>query len=64
MTMKSNMTADDRAWIENHFDTLRREVVKIQIDLAGLKVKSGLVGLLGGCIPVIVLLCVYWITRK
>lgn len=54
----------EREWIEGHFDSLRREVVKVQIDIATLKVKATLWGGLGGLLPVAIMLCVYWITRK
>lgn len=58
------MIQKDREWIENHFDSLRREVVKVQIDIATLKVKAGIWGLIGGAIPVAAALGIYLLTRK
>lgn len=51
----------DREWIEEKFESLRREVVKVQIDIATLKVKASLWGALAGAIPVIVGLGIYYL---
>jgi hypothetical protein len=53
----------ERDWIEQHFDTLRREVVKIQIDIATLKAKAGIWGLIGGAIPVVITIAIYLVLR-
>lgn len=57
------MLQRDREWIEKHFESLRKEVVKVQVDIATLKVKAGVWGLFGGAIPILIALGVYWITR-
>lgn len=57
------MLQRDREWIEKHFESLRKEVVKVQVDIATLKVKAGVWGLFGGAIPVLVAIGIYWVTR-
>ena len=43
--------------------SLTRSVGKVEADIAGLKVKSGVWGMLGGLIPVIILICAYMIAK-
>ena len=57
------LTKAERNWIEEHFESLRREIVKVQIDVATLKARGGFYGLIGGMIPIIILICVYLITK-
>jgi len=57
------MLQKDRDWIDHHFDTLRREIVKVQIDIATLKVKAGVWGIIGGAIPVAIGLGIYLVTH-
>uniref|UniRef100_A0A6M3LFK2 Uncharacterized protein n=1 Tax=viral metagenome TaxID=1070528 RepID=A0A6M3LFK2_9ZZZZ len=54
-----SLTEKERVWIEDHFDSLRRELVKVQVDIATLKVKSGIWGVIGGSIPAIVTILIY-----
>ena len=42
------MTESERDWIEGKFETLRGEVTLARIDIAGLKVKASLWGIMGG----------------
>jgi hypothetical protein len=53
------MLAMDRKWIEEHFNDLRKELVLVQIEIAKLKVKSGIWGVIGGSIPVLMGLLIY-----
>ena len=57
------MLTKDREWIDDKFESLRREIVKVQIDIATLKVKSGIWGLIGGSIPILITLLIYLVTR-
>lgn len=57
------LTKNERTWIESHFDALRREVVKVQIDIATLKVKAGIWGLIGGAIPVVITIAIYLLVK-
>lgn len=50
------MTTDDRKWVEGRFDGLMAEVVNLKIEVAKLSVKSGIWGLMGGSIPVLMIL--------
>lgn len=56
-----SMREQDRVWIDGKFEELRKEVVRVQLDIATLKVKSGVWGLIGGAIPVVIGLAVYWL---
>lgn len=49
----------DRTWIENHFSKLLDKIEKLQIDVATLKVKSGFWGVIGGTIPVLIIIVIY-----
>jgi len=42
------LSVNDRKWIEKHFEGLRELIAANQVDIAVLKTKSGLYGLLGG----------------
>lgn len=57
------LTSDERNWIECHFDKMQKQFTKVFVDIATLKVKASVWGLLGGLIPVLVLLsaglCLY-----
>lgn len=68
-----NMGADTNGWIEyralilselktlnTEVTSMREEQVKIREDIATLKVKSGIWGLAGGLIPVLITLAVYF----
>lgn len=57
------MRSQDRDWIEAHFDKLRHEIVKVQLDIAALKVKAGIWGVFGGLIPIVITIGVYFVTR-
>ena len=49
----------------NHsVDEVKQEVQKISIDLAKLKIKSGIWGLLGGAIPIAIMLATWFIIEK
>ncbi len=62
--LESNMLATyDREWFDKKFDELRKEVVKVQIDVATLKVKAGVWGLIGGSIPLAIMLAAYFIEK-
>ncbi len=50
------MTSDDRKGIEKKFDAHTEEIVNLRIVVEGLTIKSGVWGLIGGSIPVVVLL--------
>jgi hypothetical protein len=44
-------------------DTIQRDVTSLKIDVGGLKIKSGLWGLLGGLIPAIGIALMYLIFK-
>lgn len=49
----------ERDWIERRFDELLKEITEARIDIATLKIKASLWGLLGGLIPVVITLAIY-----
>ena len=68
------MSADTNGWIEyralilselktlnTEVTSMRKEQTNIREDIAGLKVKAGVWGLIGGMIPVLLTLVVYFI---
>ena len=57
------MTEQDRNWMNGRFDSLKEELTLVRIEIAKLKVKAGIFGVIGGIIPIALTLCVYWITR-
>jgi len=57
------MTKADRTWIEKHFNGLRELIVTNQVDIAVLKFKAGVWGIIGGAIPVLITIAIYLIYR-
>ena len=57
------LTQKERTWIDSHFNKLNDRISDIRVDIATLKVKAGIWGLLGGLIPVIVTMGLYFILR-
>jgi hypothetical protein len=60
---RCDVVGHDKQWIEGKFEELRKEIVKVQIDIATLKVKASIWGLMGGAIPVAILLAVYLVEK-
>ena len=58
------LNKDDRLWIECHFTKLHEKIEKLQVDVATLKVKSGMWGMIGGAIPVLITVVIYIFVRK
>ena len=54
----------DRTWIECHFTKLHEKIEKLQVDVATLKVKAGIFGIIGGAIPVLITVIIYIFVRK
>uniref|UniRef100_A0A6M3L3R2 Uncharacterized protein n=1 Tax=viral metagenome TaxID=1070528 RepID=A0A6M3L3R2_9ZZZZ len=58
------ITSKEREWIECHFMKLQEQLTLVRIEIAKLKVKSGIWGVIGGTIPVIILIAIYFIARR
>lgn len=54
----------ERAWIQGQFDKVNDLITNARLDIAGLKVKSGIWGLIGGSIPVLITIVLYICLRK
>jgi len=54
----------DRTWIESHFTKLHEKIEKLQMDVATLKVKAGVFGIIGGAIPVLITIGIYFLIKK
>ena len=54
----------DRTWIECHFTKLHEKIEKLQVDVATLKVKAGIFGIIGGAIPVLITVIIYICVRN
>lgn len=50
------LTQPDRTWIEEHFTSLRELITANRIDIAVLKTKAGIWGLMGGLIPALIII--------
>lgn len=57
------LTQKEREWIEKHFNSLNDRITEVRIEIAKLKVKAGIFGVIGGMIPITVLLCAYLLTK-
>lgn len=57
------LTEKERNWFEDRFEKLNDRITEVRVDIAGLKVKSGIFGVIGGVIPVTVLLCIYLLLK-
>ena len=55
------LTVREQEWLNNHFAKIQEQLTLIRIDVAKLKVKSGIWGVIGGCVPVIILIAIYFI---
>jgi len=53
----------EREWIDCHFTKLNDRITELRVDIAGLKVKSSVWGLLGGSIPVALTIGIYLLTK-
>ena len=53
----------DRTWIEGHFTKLHEKIEKLQVNVATLKVKAGVFGVIGGAIPVLITIIIYVCVR-
>lgn len=59
-----SLNKEERDWIQCHFDKLNERITKVRIDIAGLKVKSGIWGLIGGAIPILITISIYFLIKK
>lgn len=57
------LTSAERDWLDGKFEHLEETIVKNRVDIAILKVKAGIFGIIGGTIPVAVMISVYFLTR-
>lgn len=57
------LSNNDKKWIEEKFKALTEVVTKNRIDIAVLKVKSGVWGLIGGLIPVLITIALYLVFK-
>ena len=57
------ITEKERIWIDGHFTKLYEQLTQVRIEIAKLKVKSGIWGVIGGAIPVVILVAIYFIVR-
>jgi hypothetical protein len=57
------LTKDERTWVESHFSKVNDRLTEVLVDIATLKVKCSIWGLIGGSIPVAIMLCGYLVTK-
>jgi len=54
---------DERTWMEDHFTELRDMIGVLRSDVAVLKFKAGIWGIIGGAIPVLITIGIYLIFK-
>jgi len=57
------LNSKERRWIQEQFDKVNELVTNARLDIAGLKVKAGIWGLIGGLVPVVVIICLRLLTK-
>ena len=57
------MTSHERDWIDTKFDQLAQKVEDVRVDIATLKARAGIWGLIGGLIPAVGLAIYFLIGR-
>ena len=58
------ITKTEQQWLNEHFTKIQEQLTLIRIDIAKLKVKSGIWGVIGGCVPVVILIAIYFVVRN
>lgn len=58
------ITQQEREWLDCHFNKLQEQITLVRIEIAKLKVKSGIWGIIGGCIPVAIMIAIYFMVRS
>ena len=54
------MTPKERDWIDEHFDKINDRLTEVRIEIAKLKIKAGIWGLIGGAVPILILIGIYF----
>ena len=57
------ITQQERDWLDCHFTKLQEQITLVRIEIAKLKVKSGIWGVIGGTIPVVIFIAIYFLMR-
>jgi hypothetical protein len=57
------LSMNDKKWINTKFKELSELVTKNRIDIAVLKVKAGVWGVIGGAIPILITIAMYFIFK-
>ena len=52
------MNDHDRDWLDRRLREIHRDITFIKVELGKLTIKSGVWGMLGGLIPVLIALCI------
>ncbi len=55
------MTGDEQKWMERHFEKVNDRLTDVRIEIAKLKVKAGIWGVIGGAVPVLIMLAIYFL---
>ena len=58
------ITQKEREWLDCHFTKLQEQLTQVRIEIAKLKVKSGIWGVIGGSVPVVILIAIYFLARS
>ncbi len=56
------LSEDQFKWLRDSHEELRKIVTQVRIDVAALKIKAGIWGLLGGMVPVAVII-ILWLFK-
>lgn len=58
------MTRKERDWIDCHFTKVNEQITLVRIEIAKLKIKSGIWGLMGGLIPIVIMIGLYLLFNR
>lgn len=53
----------EREWLDSQFNRLNDRVTEVRIEIAKLKVKAGIFGIIGGLIPIAILLSLHMLSK-
>lgn len=57
------LTVKERDWLDSKFEGIHDRFTEVLVEIAKLKIKSGIWGLIGGAIPVLITIGIYFLCK-
>jgi hypothetical protein len=57
------LTQKEHEWLDTKFDGIHDRFTEVLVEIAKLKIKSGVWGLVGGLIPVVIMIAIYFFIK-